>query len=326
MKRKNVLFNRDLLQSITSGSYYKYAGQVNAFIKSRTYELSFKEKFLMPLEKTTDELIPEVGSNDSFYTLGQLELDTPNVMTVNFRDGRTTRSPGGQRFKIPLGVNTTEETIKNKYELMAYDYDFFADVEQKEIYALNYWRDKIFTDLLWSVAQANGKIKVFDIASGAEPIHPSKQNFIDAGTLLRSGSRTGTPNEKTLEPASFLMNATIFDELGLLDSLETGDTIASDIFKNGYVETQILGKNYVSSAKEKLFVRTYNSKLYDVIFCLPAPEYLGVDVKVIGNEFMSLMWSPDGGKTIHRNAEELGGMAVGNLQGVSVVLLQRGTP
>lgn len=325
MNRKNALFNRDLLQSISSGNYIKYAGQVNAYIKSRTYELSFKEKFLMPLEKTTEELIPETGNNDSFYVLGQLELDTPNVMTVNFRDGKTTRSPGGQRFKIPLGVYSTEETIKNKYELMAYDYDFFADVEQKEIYELNYWRDQVFTDLLWAVVQANGKYKTYDIASGTEPIHPSKQHFIDAGTLLRSGSRTEVPNKKSLEPASFLMDSTMFNEIGLLDSLETGDVLASDIFKNGYAETQILGQNYVASSKEKLFVRTLGGKLYDVIFCLPAPEYLGVDVKVVGNEFMSLMWSPDGGKTIHRSAEELGGLAIGNLQGVSAVLLQRGT-
>ena len=248
-------FNQTLHDSVTSGDMRKIAIEISPYIKVRTYENSFQEAILRTRQVQPSELIPEPGSNDTFYVLGQVEQPTKTAVAVNFRGQATEWYPAGRRFKIPIGKHLTKVSRKNEDELLAWDYDLFQALNDKDIWELHWLRDLKFLYACMASVVQSGKWKEFPLTGSLTVVRPDKIHFNESQNLLESGTRTGVPSKDTLKATKHLMSSTFYNDLALLESEGAGGDLVSDITINGYPATKILGTNYISSIKNFMFVQ-----------------------------------------------------------------------
>jgi len=248
------LFREKLADAIATGTFGKLATEISPYIKLRVYENSVVSAILRVRSVTPQELIPEEGSNDTFFVYGQLDQTTPGSVSINFRGQSADAYRAGRRFKIPLGRHTTETTVKSKDEMLAWDYDLFADFNEKEIMSLYTLRDQKF---LWAVQKSvitSGKWKEYALTGSATVVRADKLHFNDLGNILESGTRTGVPNVDTLLLTKYLMSRTVFKDLNLWESEGAGTNLVGEVTINGYVAQSILGVTYISSLKNNLYV------------------------------------------------------------------------
>ena len=248
-------FNQTLHDSVTSGDMKKIAVEISPYIKVRTYENSFQEAILRTRQVQPSELIPEPGSNDTFYVFGQVEQPTKTAVAVNFRGQSTEWYPAGRRFKIPIGKHLTKVSRKNEDELLAWDYDLFQDLNDKDIWELHWLRDLKFLYACMASVVQTGKWKEFPLTGSLTVVRPDKIHFNESQNLLESGTRTGIPSKDTLKATKHLMSSTFYNDLALLESEGAGGDLVSDITINGYPATKILGTSYISSIKNFMFVQ-----------------------------------------------------------------------
>lgn len=267
-------FHEKYAEAIQQGNYSKIAAQMSPYIKVRVYENSVCTALLKPRTVQLSDLIPEEGHNDTFYVFGQVEQPTVDSVPVNFRGQSTTFTPGGRRFKIPLGRHMSKISRKSEDELLAFDYDLFAELNEKDIFELHTLRDKKF---LWACQAAiisTGKWSENSLSGSATVVRPDKIHFTTNAQLLESGSRTGYPSDDTLKATKHLMGSQIWHDLNLWESEGAGGNLVSDITVNGYPAQQIMGITYITSVKNVLYVE--KDPVVEVTF-----TGINVDTKVI---------------------------------------------
>lgn len=247
-------FQAKYAEAVALGDYPKIAAQMSPFIKVRVYENSVCTALLKQRVVQPSELIPEEGHNDTFFVYGQIEQPTTQAIPVNFRGQAQTFVPGGRRFKIPLGRHMSKVSKKSQDELLAFDYDLFAELAEHDIYELHTLRDKKF---LWAIQAAvisSGKWTENSITGALTVVRPDKIHFTTNAQLLESGPRTDYPSEDTLKATKHLMGSQIWLDLGLWESEGAGGELVSKITINGYPATTILGITYITSVKNVLYV------------------------------------------------------------------------
>lgn len=317
-----VLFNEALSSSIKTGQFGKIAEMISPYIRERIYEMSFIEQILKVRPVETTDLIPEEGDNDTLYVLGQSEQPTDKAVAMNFQGKPFTTTKGGRRYKIPLGYNTTPIQTKNEQEMLAFSYDLFADLEQKEIFRLHWLRDEKLIAMLKTAVALSGKTKSYSVDDADVVVYPEKDHFVDVANLLESGDRQGIPSEDTLKCTKFLMSQTMFNDLARWNSVDV-DTMAAELAVKGWASTTILDKEFIVSTKNKLFVEVDGDYIYDNIWAFPDPDYLGEVVHVNGFDIKPEVWRENGTTKIHRQSSEFFAAGIGNYNGVSRIRLMR---
>jgi hypothetical protein len=247
-------FQEKYAEAVREGNFPKIAAQMSPYIKVRIYENSICTAILKPRTVQPSDLIPEEGHNDTFFVYGQVEQPTIQAVPLNFRGQGETFVPGGRRFKIPLGRHMSKVSKKPQDELLAFDYDLFAELNDKDIFELHTLRDKKF---LWASQAAvitSGKWSENVLSGSATVVRPDKIHFTTNAQLLESGSRTGYPSDDTLKATKHVMGSQIWHDLNLWESEGAGGELVSNITINGYPATMIMGLTYITSIKNVLFV------------------------------------------------------------------------
>lgn len=316
-----VAFNEQVVSAVKDGNFSKIAESISPYIRERIYEMSFIEQVLKVRNIETTDLIPE-EKNDTNFVYGQLEQPTDLAITMNFRGKPFTKTHNGRRYKIPLGYNSTDITSKSEQEMMAFSYDLFADLEQKEIFELHYMRDSKLIAMLNACVALSSKTKDFDTASGTVVIHPEKAHFVTAANILETGDRQSMPDRKTLKCTKYLCSSTILNDLALWDSVDV-DTMAAELATNGWTSTRLLNKELIVSNKNALFVEKDGNHLYDVVYALPDGDFLGEVIHVNGMEIKPEVWRENGEHKISRRSSEYFAAGIGNYNGVSKIRLMR---
>ena len=247
-------FQRKFSEAIQTNNFPKLAADMSPYIKVRIYENSVCTAILKPRPVQPSELIPEPGHNDTFYVMGQIEQPTRQAIPVNFRGQGMDFVPGGRRYKIPIGRHMSKISRKAQDELMAFDYDLFADLNDKDIFELHELRDVKF---LWAADAAvilSGKWKEYPLTGSLTVVRPDKIHFSENAQMLEAGSRTGYPERDTLKATKHLMASVLWHDLNLWESEGAGGDLVSDISINGYPATMIMGIAYITSIKNILYV------------------------------------------------------------------------
>lgn len=247
-------FQEKYAKAIKTNNFSKVAASMSPYIKVRTYENSVCTAILKKRTVQSNDLIPEEGSNDTFYVFGQVEQPTREAVPVNFRGQSTTFIPNGRRFKIPLGRHMSKVTKKSQDELMAWDYDLFQDLNEKDIFELHTLRDKKFLNATGASVIQSQKFEEYPLTGNLTVVRPDRIHFTASAQLLESGTRTGLPDEDTLKATKHLMGSQIWHDLKLWESEGAGSEHVSEVTINGYPATKILGINYITSIKNRLYV------------------------------------------------------------------------
>lgn len=247
-------FQEKYAEAVREGNFPKIAAQMSPYIKVRIYENSVCTAILKPRTVQPSDLIPEEGHNDTFFVYGQVEQPTVNAAAINFRGQGETFVPGGRRFKIPLGRHMSKVSKKPQDELLAFDYDLFAELNDKDIFELHSLRDKKFLWACQASVITTGKWSSNLLSGSATVVRPDKIHFTTNAQLLESGSRTAYPTEDTLKATKHLMGSTLWHDLNLWESEGAGGELVSNITINGYPATTILGTTYITSIKNTLYV------------------------------------------------------------------------
>ena len=205
-----VAFQAALGEALKSGQFDKIAEALKPYIRATVYEQSFIEKVLREKPVTQNELIPEVGKNDTVYVIGQLEHSTEKAVVMSFQSEPFTYTLGGQRYKIPLGMNSTKIFTKSQIEMMAYDYDLFEDVAEKEVFELHRLRDYKLISMLNAATSLSGKVVTFNAPDSNTVVHLEKDHLVAVTNMLETGDRQGIPDEKTLICKKYLMSQKLF--------------------------------------------------------------------------------------------------------------------
>lgn len=247
-------FQAKFAEAVQAGDFSKIAVEITPYIKLRVMENSFAGAILRPRPVNPGDLIPEEGSNDTYFVYGQIDQPTQNAVAVNFRGQTPSWVPGGRRFKIPIGRHVTKTTRKSQDELMAFDYDLFQDLNEKDIFELHTLRDKKFLSACHAAVIRSGRVLEYGLSGTLSVVSPEKIHFTQAAQLIEAGTRTGKPTEDTLKATKHLMGSQVWHDLKLWDSEEAGSEHVSGVTINGYPATKILGINYLTSIKNSLFV------------------------------------------------------------------------
>jgi len=245
---------RKFAEVLTNGDFPKIAAEISPYIKVRVYENSICTALLKERVVQPSELIPEPGYNDTFFVMGQLEVMTKEAVVVNFRGQAPTFVPGGRRFKIPIGRHMTKVSQKSKDELLAWDYDLFADLGDKDISELHTLRDQKFLNAADASVIDSGKWNEYALTGSLTVVRPDKLHFNENAQMLESGKRTDYPETDTLKATKHLMGSQLWRDLALWESEGAGGELVSQISINGYPATMIMGIAYITSIKNVLYV------------------------------------------------------------------------
>ena len=247
-------FHEKYAEAVSQGNYSKIAAQMSPYIKVRVYENSVVTAILKNRTVQTADLIPEEGHNDTFYVFGQVEQPTKDSVAVNFRGQSTTFTPGGRRFKIPVGRHMSKVSRKSEDELLTFNYDLFSELNDKDIFELHTLRDKKFLWACQAAVLSTAKWVEYSLSGSATIVSPDKIHFTRNAQLLESGSRTAYPSEDTLKATKHLMGSTLWHDLNLWESEGAGGDFVSNVTINGYPAQQIMGITYITSTKNVLYV------------------------------------------------------------------------
>lgn len=253
MRYDTAALNAKLERMISTGSTEKLAEEMRGYIKKRVYEASWLDAVLDVRDITTTDLIPEPGHNDTFFVYGNVELDSPDAVSINFNSQPSERVIGGKRFKIPLGYHATEITTKSKTELLAFDYDVFADVEQKEIMSLHRLRDEKGIAALNHSLYLSGRTKNYTSSSGYIALEKSHLNM--GKNILEHGLRDSDPSVDALKAIKHLLSNQVMNDTDLWDNTDVGGQVLNETVSGGYTRDRILGVEYIASLKADLFVQ-----------------------------------------------------------------------
>jgi len=252
VERANV--QKKFAEVLSSGDFAKIGTELSPYIKVRVYENSVCTAILKERTVQPSELIPEPGHNDTFFVMGQLEIMTKDAVAVNFRGQAPVFVPGGRRFKIPIGRHMTKVSQKPKDELLAWDYDLFADLGDKDIYELHTLRDMKFLNAADSSVLTSGKWNEYPLTGSLTVVRPDKLHFNENVQMLESGKRTEYPESDTLKATKHLMGSQLWRDLNLWESEGAGSELVANISINGYPATMIMGIAYIASVKNILYV------------------------------------------------------------------------
>lgn len=247
-------FREKYAEAIQTNNYSKLAADMSPYIKVRVYENSVCTPIMRQRVVSLADLIPEPGHNDTFFVYGSLDQMTIDAISVNFRGQGATFVPGGRRFKIPLGRHMSKVTKKPQDELLAWDYDLFSDLNEKDIFELHSLRDLKFLNACQSAVITSTRWKEYALTGSLTVVRPDKIHFTENAQLLEAGSRTGMPSKDTLKATKHLMGSQLWQDLNLWESEGAGGALVSEITINGYPATQIMGIAYITSIKNHLYV------------------------------------------------------------------------
>lgn len=253
MKYDNAALNAKIERAVASGNTEKLGEEMRGYIKKRVYEASWLDAVLDVRDIATSDLIPEPGSNDTFFVYGNVELESPAAVSINFNGQPSERYIGGKRFKIPLGYHATDITSKTKTELLAFDYDVFADVEQKEVMSLHRLRDTKGIATLNQCVYLSGRNKDYTSSSGYIALEKSHLNM--GKNILEHGLRDATPSTDALKAKKHLLSNQVFNDTDLWDNTDIGGQVLDEVVSGGYTRDTVLGVEYIASLKADLFVQ-----------------------------------------------------------------------
>lgn len=247
-------FQEKYAEAVSNNNFTKVSAELSPYIKVSIYEQSVVSAFLRDRPVSASDLIPEVGHNDTFYVMGQVEQPTKEAVAVNFRGQAATFTPGGRRFKIPLGRHMSKVSRKPQDELMAFNYDLFQELEEKDVFELHTLRDRKFLNACHASVVTSGKSKEYLLSGSATVVRPDKIHFTENSQLLEAGARTGYPSENVLKATKHLFAQQLWHDLNLWESEGAGGDLVSQISINGYPATMLMGIAYVTSVKNVLYV------------------------------------------------------------------------
>lgn len=248
-------FQEKHAEAIQTNNFSKLAADMSPYIKVRVYENSVCTGIMRSRTITAADLIPEPGHNDTFFVYGSLDQMTKDAIAVNFRGQGATFVPGGRRFKIPLGRHMSKVTKKPQDELLAWDYDLFSDLNEKDVFELHTLRDQKFLNACQAAVISSTKWTEYPLTGSNTVVRPDKLHFSENAQLLESGSRTGMPTQDTLKATKHLMGSQLWHDLNLWESEGAGGAHVSQVTINGYPATRIMGIDYLTSVKNVLYVQ-----------------------------------------------------------------------
>lgn len=256
MNFDKTAFRQKVRSLVTNGEFGKVAEAITPYVRLRLYEESFADRVLAVRNVTESDLQVEI-ENDSFYVVGHVEQPTEHAVSANFISRAFERYISGERYKIPLGQHTTTQRRKSTHELKAYDYDILADAAEKDVFELGNLKDWKLIQILNDCIDLSGKAMTDVVDTGTTgPVQVTKLHFNRLGATLNTGGRTGLPSEDRLQVAKFLTSRQLIDDLALLDSTTFGDPLTGEMFEKGVTVRSVLGTEFVSSIKERMFTES----------------------------------------------------------------------
>ena len=236
----------------------KFAQAGAAYIRDRLRETSFARKILPPEQVTKGDCQRSV-THDGLVKIVDIEPQSA-AMAINFRsqpDGRYVSAP---RYEIPFFSISSEKFAKSEQELMAYEMPITKIIEQNSVKDIQKIEDTVFLDYtLAAIKAAHTVAKPKNVVDAAKATITEKSDLIQLFNMLVNDE---------LPVGVMLMCASMLNDVMALDTVQLGEILGSEVFRDGYKYNTLMGHKLITTIKTDIV-------LPNEVFCFSEPDFFG---------------------------------------------------
>lgn len=223
----------------------------SAFVRAVMREVAFSRRILPPESVTRADCQRSV-KHDTLVKIVDIEPDS-KAFAVNFRGEAEDKYIQGRRYALPFFKIESQKFQKQEAELLAYDYPITKVIEENSIKDLQTVEDEKFVEYSESAINITGKRII------------STDTAIDKKNL---NSLFKMIDYDRLSVGCVLLNNVDFDDWQVQDSVQLGDTLASEITVSGYKYDSIMKRKLVVTNKSDIVAP-------GEVWVYTEPQYLG---------------------------------------------------
>jgi len=256
--------NEIMIEQLTTPGMEKRAlDAVNDFTRVKIREEGFYRK-IMPMTMVSNDQLTRRIDDDKPFVVVDKEPGSPAAMTIPF--GQLPRSTYilGPRYGVGFARLVTYRFLKDKDELRTYIMDIRQVISDNAVKDMQAEEDTKFISACNSLMLGpdlpvpyNGNVVQWEtISSGI-----SREGWVDALKIMPRGP-------SNLQARVVLMNQITGMEMMKWGRDEMGGDLSQDIAKNGWAETEFLGRKLYFTIKRELIPD-------DTMFFFADPSFIG---------------------------------------------------
>jgi len=229
----------------------KLAEAGGAFIRQKLRELSFARKILPPVMVTKADC-QRSEDHDGLVKIVDLEPES-KAMPLSWRGQPDGRYVEGPRYTLNFHSVASEKFSKTEQELLSYEMPITKVIEENSVKDIQKIEDITFlAHVEAAIALSGNSVVVSDT------------------TITRGGLIQGLKllTEKELQPDCILMHKSDFQDLLAFEATDVGDTLATEITKDGYKYDKFMGYKLITTIKDGVVPQ-------GTVYFFTAPQFLG---------------------------------------------------
>ena len=232
----------------------KYAAAGAAYIRDRLRETSFARKILPP-EQVTKADCQRSLDHDGLVKIVDIE---PNsyAMAMNFTAEPDGVYITGKRFQIPFFTISSTKFAKAEQELLAYEMPITKVIEQNSVKDIQKIEDAVFIDYAYAAIKNNS----------AKNVQIAGKTTITAKDDIVTGLNTLENDEMPV--GVMLMTKATLNTILSLTTVQLGEVLGSEVFRDGYKYNQLLGHKLVTTIKNDIIKN-------NEVWFFSEPDFLG---------------------------------------------------
>lgn len=229
-----------------------------AYIRDRLRETSFARKILPPEQVTKGDCQRSV-SHDGLVKIIDIEPES-YAMAINFRSQPDGRYVSASRYEIPFFPISSELFSKSEQELMAYEMPITKIIEQNSVKDIQKIEDTVFLDyVLAAIKASHSAAKPKNVVDATKATVTDKADIIKLFNMLVNDE---------LPVGVMLMTDSMLNNIMALDTVQLGEILGSEVFRDGYKYNTLMGRKLITTIKTDIVLPTE-------IFCFTEPDFFG---------------------------------------------------
>ena len=243
-------------------------------------------------------------SHDGLVKIVDIEPQSA-AMAINFRsqpDGRYVSAP---RYEIPFFSISSELFAKSEQELMAYEMPITKIIEQNSVKDIQKIEDTVFLDYtLASIKAGHTSAKPKNVTDTTKATVTEKADLIKLFNMLVNDE---------LPVGVMLMTASTLNDVMALDTVQLGEILGSEVFRDGYKYNTLMGHKLITTIKTDIV-------LPSEIFCFSEPDFFGKFFVLDNTKF----YIDKRANMIEWRSWETIAMGIGNIRGACRIVFTDG--